>query len=331
MDCLKNYIGIRGECDESKLYLDDLTGINIDVVDNVTNGVDIRPMDIVNKCFKLAKDEVFQSLVSQFTTTYNRIIDDASYRYAGSDSYYGEVNENWKIKINRFELKQFIQLHVFNLELISDRDIEVEFILTDAYGFSKIITQELKQGFNQIKLNHTSKSSHIQIEFNLSYFKIGMINALDYYTPLGSCRPCSRTGSGSCQCLGIEIYKDDEKQFSNRIGFNLIARCESDECELMEYFAPILDLPLLYKTGINFLLERKLTGRYNPYLRNTAEEVEELLTLWMGGYDNAADVKVPSIYKSKIKEAANSLNSIILDLDSELFTRNTGHIYNSLP
>ncbi len=332
MDCLEKYIGIRGECSDAKIYIDDLPGINIVKIAEVTDEVDIRPLDLVRKGFRLAKKEVINDLISKINVDYHEIIDDAQYNYCGTYSYYGAVNEDWTIKINKLESDKFIKLHIFNFALVVDRDVtDAQFVVTDDFGYSKTITQNLSKGINYIKLDQFTKSEWIKISFNLSNYKLGIKEDYSHSCNTGTCQSCSRSNTCGCACMKVELYKGDVLSFDN-IGFNLTTQCIADECELIRYLTPSINLPLLYKTGIHYLLEVKNTQRINAYVRNTEDDIDEMLTLWMGGFDNTNNVKIYSMYWRKIRQVAGNVEKIISKMNTHIFS-NTANvaICNTLP
>jgi len=331
MDCLQNYIGIRGECTEATLYLDDLPGINIEKASNITNGIELRPTDLVNKCFRQAQGEVINDILSKIRLQYNEILDDSHFNYAGNYQWYGEVNEEIKLKIwNRLNDK-FVNMHVFGFELVTDRAInDVEFTIEDGYDNTEILTVDLVKGYNLIDIDQITKSEFISITFNLSNFKIGIKDITNIWFSNGSCRPCERSNAIGIRCHELALYKDDVMTYLS-IGFNLTIRCEADLCEILKYMAPSISNSLLYKTGIHYLLEAKLSGRLNAYLRNTIEDIEQILTLWQGGYDNVNDVKVYSIYSQKVKQEAAKVENQLRKLNSMIFSYVGSTIENTLP
>lgn len=330
--CLTDYIGIRGECETSTLYLDDLPGIDIVKASNVVSEMHKRPIDLVNKAFVQAQKEVLKDVFSTIDRLYNSLIADDSYTYAGIDSYYGEVAETMKIKINKRIADKFVTLHAFGFELVSDRDITKTFTITTGSGSSETLEVDLVTGLNEITFDKYSNSDFIAIEFDLSDFKIGLKD-MDYAYFNGrsfTCRPCHQSIVCATSCTSLELYLNGV-QTGRELGFNLCIRCEADECKLIKYFTPTIDLPLLYKTGINYLLEAKMSGRVTAYLRNTEESREELLTYWMGGFDNQKEMKVPSVYWQKVKQVSNSINNLIDKMDSVVFTHNGSFVCNTLP
>ena len=331
MECLQNYIGIRGECDSAILWLDDLPGINIEKASNITNGIELRPIDLVNKCFRQAQGEVINDILGKIALQYNEILDDSQFTYAGNYQWYGEVNEDIKLKLwNRLNDK-FVNLHVSGFEIVTDRAInDVDFIIADGYDNTTTLTVDLVKGLNQIDLDYLTKSEYVSISVNLSNFRIGIKDITNIWFSNGSCRPCERSNATGIRCHELAIYRDDVLTYSN-IGFNLTVRCEADMCEILKYLAPSISNSLLYKTGIHYLLEAKLSGRLNAYLRNTIEDIEQILTLWQGGYDNVNDVKVYSIYSQKVKQDAAKVENQLRKLNPMIFSYTGSTIDNSLP
>ena len=315
--CIEYYIGIRGECPDAKLYLDDLPGINIVNASYITNEIELRPIDLVRKSFNLAQKEVIDDVLSSIGMMYNSIVGDDSYSYAGTYIYYGETNETAKIEVSQNQNDKFLNIHAFGFELVSDRAVTKDFVISDAYGVSQVITVNLVPGLNQIPLDMVTNSEKITITFDLNDIKIGRQQET-YYT---YCSPCQQTCS--CDCASV--------QATPNIGFNLCVRCEADICKLTQYLIKELELPLLYKTGINYLLEAKMSNRINAYTRNKAEDIEHILTLWMGGYDNQANVRVNSMYKEKVKQAAMRIRSMLRSINSKIFEYGGSYICNTLP
>jgi hypothetical protein len=134
-----------------------------------------------------------------------------------------------------------------------------------------------------------------------------------------------------CNCSYLEVFVNGVFTANEKIGFDLTTRCEADECALVKFLCPILDLPLLYKTGINYLLEAKMSGRINAYLRNTEDGIEHMLTLWQGGYDNQNQTNIPSIYWQKIKQVAEKVTHLLRSKNSPLFTHSGSTVCNTLP
>lgn len=321
--CLENFISIRGECSNAEHYIDDLPGINIVYAAASTNESLLRPIDLINKAFDLAQKEVISDLFGILKLNYNEIIDDKLHRAAGVYYYFGEITETAFIKVYYTLNDKFVNLHVFDFEIISDRAITKDFTVSDGYGNIEVIPVDLNIGYNKITLNKSTNSEYIKITFDLSDFKIGIReSAYPYYnTDKTSCNTCYTSCNG-CSYL--------ETSHSN-MGFNLSIRCEANECALLEYMKDQLYLPLLYKTGINYLLEVKLTDRINEYTLNKMDEINEILTLWMGGFNNETQTGVSSMYKNHLKNAALKLTHIISKINSPIFTHAGSFICNTLP
>lgn len=313
-----------GDCDtEPCLYLNSLEGIDVVNGAEFTSETLVRPRDMVKKCFEAAQKEVIKDVLSYLQNhQYNQLISDSSYSYAGANEFYGENDDVITLRSNKLSEDKFVRLRVFGFELVSDRDvIGKQFSIIDDYGTEEIINVDIKKGFNKIPVNHCTKSACLNIKFDLSDFKIGVkkTDKSCYCDITFTCNPCNVTNYCKCVCSSLEVLIND-KVTSKNLGFNLCLRCEACECALLEYLVPAIDQPLLYLTGIKYLIESELSGRTNPYLRNTEDSRRALLTMWNGGWDTVADRKVPSKYKEKAKQAAMDVENMISKLDSVLFS-----------
>jgi hypothetical protein len=323
--CLDNYIGIRGECQTATIYIDDLPGINIVNAADITNNALLRPLDLVNKAFNLAQKEVLVDMFAMLEMNYNAIIDDHSYSTAGAYRFIGEDTKPGYIHIFQKQNDKFINLHVFGFEIISDRAITKDFIITDGYGKIEIVTVDLEIGLNEIPLDKFTNSEFIKITFDLSDFKVGIQERFcvdDTYH--SHCNPCQRSMSCGCDCAYVVTSHSN-------LGFNLCVRCEADECKMLKYLVKEIELPLLYKTGINYLLEVKMTERINEYTLNKIEDIEELLTYWMGGFNNESQTGVSSIYKQHLKNSVTKVTMLLKNMHSKIFTHAGSYICNTLP
>jgi hypothetical protein len=323
--CLNNYIGIRGECQTATIYIDDLPGINIVNASQITDSAIPRPIDLVNKAFNLAQKEVLSDLFAMIQSLkYNTIIDDSSYSTAGTYRYIGETTQTAYIHIFQGQNDKFIRLHVFGFEIISDREITKDFVITDGYGNVDIVTVDLEIGLNEIPFDKYTDSEFIKITFDLSDFKVGIQQQYcvdEMYNH--RCDPCHRSHCG-CECANVVVSHSN-------LGFNLCVRCEANECKLIKYLAKEIELPLLYKTGVNYFLEAKMSDRINAYTRNKTEDIDEMLTYWMGGFNNETQTGVSSIYKQHLKNSVAKVSTLLENLNSKIFTHAGSFICNTLP
>ena len=325
--CLDNYVGIRGECQTATIYLDDLPGIDIVKAASITNETLLRPIDLVNKAFNQAKKEVLRDIFQGLTLQYNNIISSKYYDYAGNYEFYGLNDEEVKIKIYKQAI-EFVQLHAFNFQIVSDRDATVDFVVNDAYNNLETIEVDLVAGFNKITLDKYTSSEFLTITFSLTDFKMGVKERKLYYVN-NTCQPCRN--QSICECSYMEIYLDGAITYNDSLGFNLTVRCEANECEILEYLVPIIDLPLLYKTGINYLLEAKMSNRINVYLHNKKEAIDEMLTRWQGGINNVEGINIPSEYWRKVKQVSSSIDNALRKLYTPVFSHAGSTVCNTLP
>ena len=337
--CLDNYIGIRGECSEAKLYLDDLPGININNAADVVDGLDIRPLDLVKKAWRMAIDQVYSDWINSIAGfTYLGIVSDSEYKFAGTYEYYGEIDQDIRIKVKRLSrYHKFVNTKIYSFGLVSDRITTQIFSVKDEYGTEiKSIEKELVAGYNDIEIDIVTSSIEVTISFSLLDFKVGRMEStfgLYGYNDEIGCSPCFESGCTDCTLLFLEKSSDNfvTKESISDLGLNLKVKCIADKCTIVEHFIETLKVPLLFKTGINYYTEVKMTGRINPYTLNAKDKVDELLLLWQGGTDAVTGIKTNSAYWQSLKVAANSSDATLRNMKSMVFSYSGNEIVNMLP
>jgi len=321
MSCLDGYLGVRGECEPAKMYIDDLPGININNISDVIDGTDFRPSQLVAKIWGNTIDQVYNDWINHIKENYDYlgIISQTEYKTAGVYAFEGFEDQNVKIEVLRNEhFSKFVTTNIYGFGIVSDRSANVNFVIKNEYEqVIETINKDLIEGYNDIEINILSDSWLVTIEFNLSDFMIGR-NA----SHIHNCNPCFSMGSGSCAFVRVN---------NSNIVFNLRTKCLADKCQIIDCFFENLKVPLLYKAGINYYLAAKMTQRVNAYTRNSDDKINELLNIWMGGTDTVTGIKTPSAYWQALKAAADSTISTLHNLKLPIFNYNSHQIINNLP
>jgi hypothetical protein len=339
MSCLTNFIGIRGECEGTpKMYIDDLPGINIQNVADVVEGMQLRPKDLVESSFNLAFDSVFNDWVSlmQGAYNYNAVVSDNHYKNAGIFEYYGLVNKTVALCLYRtVTYSKFTKIRLYDFEIVSDREIEKTFTVVDEYGtVLHNVTQTLVAGRNKINLDVELDADELYIRFSISDFKVGKNDQWSTWYNGTTCNPCMTSGCLDCTYMDVRENTGAGGAYvasNNQIGFNLKTQCLADRCAIVDYFIADMKTPLLYKTGINYLIAARATSRVNSYTRNSQEKINELLLSWQGGTDMTNGIKTQSTYWNAVKVAAASTEKMLSKTDSKVFTYAGTEICNILP
>lgn len=333
--CFENYIGIRGECSDASIYIDDLPGINIQNAADVVEGTQVRPIELITTCFTLALDQVYNDWINNIKShfDYLGIVSDTEYKNAGIFEYYGENSESIQIKIQRLGgYQKLVQSSIYSFGIVSDRAITKTFYVFDEYGAELIAKEvDLVVGYNDIDINVISSSIELNIRFSLSDFKVGRKENVFNY--LSGCSPCFEVGCTDCTFVSIQKSTNNfvNSTSLSSLGFNLKVKCVADKCEILKYFIENLKVPLLYKTGINYLIAAKMSSRVNSYTVNSMDKIDELLILWQGGTDTVTGIKTNSAYWSALKAASESSVSTLRNMRLPIFKYNSDTIVNSLP
>lgn len=319
--CLEGYLGVRGECTTAKMYIDDLPGININNISDVIEGTIYRPSQLVDKIWGNTIDQVYNDWINHIKENYDYlgIISQTEYKTAGVYAFEGFEDETVKIEVLRNEhFSKFVTTNIYGFGIVSDRAANVDFVIKNEYNqIIETINKDLVEGYNDIEINVLSDSWLVTIEFSLSDFMIGR-NASYIY----NCNPCFYMGEGSCAFVRVN---------NSNIGFNLRTKCLADKCQIIDCFFENLKVPLLYKAGINYFLEVKMSGRVNAYTRNSDDKINEMLNTWIGGTDTVTGIKTPSAYWQSLKAAAESTISTLHNLKLPIFNYNSHQIINNLP
>ena len=119
-------VGVRGLCDDSDVYLDDLPGINIANLASISGGVDFSPKDTLSRL----NSQSFRQLGRDFKTALSKkyrvhsILEDDSIKLAGTYDWYGEIDQFVSIRIQAYCSDKFISRKVFGFGVVSDRDVQ---------------------------------------------------------------------------------------------------------------------------------------------------------------------------------------------------------------
>lgn len=325
-------VSIRGVCEDAKLYIDDLAGINVVNAADATEYPDGRPEVLVTKSFKRAKQIVLSDLINLINQDFvmNKVMDESRYDNMGSDIWYGEVNEYLGFKIERNTYNQKVLTGFNGFTFLSDRDAGTVDFIINCGGEETVHSQGVVKGINRIDIEVDSITD-VRVYFSVLLFKVGRRTNYHYiHHQHRSCTPCANP-DGNCHFTDL-IKSEDGIAFESFIyGINLMTRCEYDTCRwLIDYFGSLSE-PLLIQSGIQFLMNVKASNRINAYTRNSMEKIEYLLLQWKGGQDTVTGLAYKSDYWRAITSAYSGIKRAILSDNADVFQINKSTVYNSLP
>lgn len=319
--CLKGYVGIRGACKTAKMYIDDLPGINVENAADIADPFQ-TPSALIEQAFQLAVDQVYHDWINHIKEhfDYKEMFGRFQVINAGNTTFYtGSAGEVLTITLTR-SFSEMTLTKVIRLSLYSQTEATVTISILDRFGDNlQDIAVDLVEGYNQVSIDYESDQDVLYIKIPLTGLILGSADSQVYHGP---CNPCN-TCMSSNDCLTVESDMP--------VGFDLHGHCIIDRCALMETFWSLLKVPLLYKTGINFFLAVKGTTRINAYTRNSREQIDYFLNLWLGGVDTVTGIKTSSAYWQALKTAADSTVASLRTMYLKPFTYNANQICNHLP
>lgn len=339
LECLKAQIGLRGDCsdaDDFDCFIDDLPGIDIVRMSNITTAQNYGPAQVFESISRLSVRQVKSHFMSLLSKTYKHtgVIDDDSITLSGSHEFYGELDEFLVIEIETLTNDKFIERVIDGFRLNIDRDVVgKKFYVRSSDGDEKELTMDLKKGINKIPISIKSSAEKITISFDVSNFKVGIRdNYVNDNTQCGCLVDCCDTRES---CSVINLYKSpdgcDLTSTSEYFGFDLCVRCQCSSELVTCYFAQELQMALLYRYGINYLMHVVATDRINQYTHNSKSSIEKLLLNWNGGLDMTTGIKEHSQYWKELKVAVDNAVVSVPSIDSICFDFAGDIVDNALP
>lgn len=286
MSCSENFIGIRCLCDgaseeksKSGLYIENLEGIDIKNVADVTTGKFENAKDLIQNKIDFAIESVFSDLHSELHPylTLHSAIEIAS--IGDFESEYNLDNEGQKgLKITKHKSK-LSDLIIEKVVLSFKEDVEDEELFIIDGEHEEVIEFSATAGTrHEIELNYTAKTDEVIIftDMSLQLLKGDIGNCHQ----LSNCDACGSGGDYEhLTAVNYDFGSGSETSYFNGIQAHCQVVCSIDKirCSLLH----TLKMPILYKSGILILQEWESTDRLNFLAIYSDEWVEKKLVEWI--------------------------------------------------
>jgi len=316
MDCLNNYIGIKGCTDpdpESGLYINDLEGISLESVDKLANSEQLTYLGVWAEVQKRGLKKFSTKLTNYFRTKYRikKLLD--RYRFGRkvdtTEIAPAALNiiRGISIKLNPSsdaEFSPFITLNLSNIQFFTQDAGDVEFQIfnsdTGEKLWEKTITL-ITGGANEIFASFTVPALTFPRELVLIY-KADAINTpkttLGDNTGGGCGCGCSIGNCCSAELRGIEYNTateettySDENSFGFRGFVSLQCSYDGLVCASRDLFA----VALWYFLGAEMMRERINSPRLNKYTTVNKAGAEKLLEDFTEVYENEMETAADAI------------------------------------
>lgn len=322
--CLDGLVGVfcpEGvpNTDSPIYWLSELPGINLLNSVSIADHESVTGENLMNKSITFSKKLLTRDFIQRLRQNqlFLEVIGDEKIGRHGTD-FLGVANQFTGIKLTlRDPEDRFIYGFVEYIELKVEADAAgtVIYYQLDNQPPVSTLTADLVQGYNKIELNlKFNEVIRIWIDNNavsLSDGQQGLEN-VNYYSCVNDCLydrcgDCMLFQSISAPVGPVGSITWTESNTYN--GFVALVQCKSDPEEMVCIFREELATALLYRSGAYLMEEKLSSSRNNPYVRNTRDQAEELLSRWLGGRQPVTGFHIEGEYPRSLEQVVqNAVN-----------------------
>lgn len=322
MKCLENYIGIRG-CGqaepESGLYVDQLAGISLKLIDNLANSEQLTFQGVWSDVQTRALRQFTTLVIAHFKTKYRlkRLVDefvvgdDASYDLLDPANEYRGVTIN--LKPNQAyptatpAISPLIKMCMAEIEFFATDDVaDVEFLIATENNINDVLWSEvidLKFGWNKIKAHFCMPAFMVTQQMIIAADCNGMAT-INTFIGNGT----SSQNGGCCECcidnccsavIKGGIYNLDDQELTyytdNSFGFRLVASLQCSYEGLVCANKEIFATALWYLLGKELMFERMHSDRLNKWTTIDRSRAKELHDMYQETFQREMDIVIDGI------------------------------------
>lgn len=306
-DC---YVSVRDLCDcdsTSGIYADDLAGVSLRSM-SLTAEDGESAQDLVRKINRQTRRKLFADLISVLGSKYsfNDVKDTVELNTLGKDTYIGDDDNFYGIKIDFACTDKFKKNHISLLEFYVKTDVDVKKTIYLFDGLEEYREEVvLKRGLNKIPISFTANSDCVYLFLNLCGIEIGHSHA--------SCQ-CDQSQYCYCNdCASISYVKStdgDTWEYTDAFGIRVCVQCKTNIENILCQFQDDLNLAYQYLFGIMFVNHALNSGRCNYYVYNSENDLERLLLQWNGGVDKVTGWSVKGEYWKLLNNFCDNVNLV---------------------
>ena len=317
-NCFDNYIGVRGDCDETRspssaLYIDDLPGITLARAAKIADAGQTTGVKVAKAAISRAIKKTQRVLVNEMldVVTFNAIPFSKRASKFVSDSYGSATTQDSGMELELCSNCRLVEMYIpevrVNLKEAGSHTLKiVEGSKTTTYEFTALAERAVC-----VITNYSPTTSIIQILIesgvkpNNSTLNSGCFNCPDIICD------CSQDSGVKIKGVGDSV--------GLTYGVQPLVNLECSEDKFFCEIKHIASAAVWYNAGVEFMSEAIATDRLNDFSEYGLEEAREQRDRW----ESDADVEIKRI----VKKLPNYLTSI----DSCCIQCNSTHWTNSLP
>ena len=292
--CFKNYIGIRGTCDDvapiSSLFINDLAGISLKMISNLSNEEQQSFQGVWDEIYQRSLNELEGDILvkmQRFFRTNILLENQLTGRYITPHLIEPASNHLKGIYISIRESKN-TELFINDIELFLGAAVSgAEIFIYDANDGTLLdtIIFNATAGFNNVPINKKysikGQRKRLFVSYNGNIADTIETNPIAIDTKVGFANV-----QGARIPVGQAVLRDNLEFTGNThgmvINFNVVCSLDNFICSMRDFFKTAL----WYKLEENIMLERLTTERINKYTMVNKEKAEELRELYREKYES---------------------------------------------
>ena len=334
-DCFpENYIQIKGDCKEydsisTGLYINDLPGLSLRLMSKSVNeeektGVNMAKIAL-SEAINRVQTDFLSELSKEFTynlVTANNISGNVAKPPLSNDIGTDVIGR----KFVKVDCDRFTRLKLGRLKIYLEAAADITFNIIDGNKTTPRIFS-LVQGLNTVNLNYTAETDVVVVSYDQTVMnkpdELQCSNCGIYCNENYSCLGCSwQSCSGytsqevinTCWLCGGSESVEHYAVTSEKSGLSIEVTIVCSEDALLCTYSNQLKFAIRYAQGIHIVENTLSSQRSTPEVRNTKEELKELLVRWDGSRSETTGFKDDGKYQKEIslvvKRALNDITSL---------------------
>jgi hypothetical protein len=313
MNCIENnFIGLKNNClgnteSESGLYVNQIPGLNISMIEKITDAEVVQAQDLFNEIHDAAVKEVKMDFLDAMAEEFNfSSVSSVSVYGTHAEDFMPEEDLRVGIEIEKFDdhdvfTKPFINYISINLE----EPVAGVVITLETNNNTITFTQDMTKGINKVFIEeYCDLVSRIYVDASNLKMSKNDISPNTNHNEGFYIRTYSETN-------GAINYYNTERS----IAISVSNKCDTESFVCL--YKQELAMPILYKIGMLLCTEFLISNRTNALVRNSKEEYAMILAELRGGVDSVTQFSHEGKYPLALERAVRMVKSSLSGVRSK--------------
>jgi hypothetical protein len=336
LDCIgTNYIGIRGDCDNTEptsgLYINDLPGMSLKLASSLADEQQVTGVQMIRQFEQQALRMVWSDIRSKLSKTIiiQRVTDMFVTGYFDYDTpvYLAPVAAEVGLQLKKLDYDPYTNIRINYVEVRAN---------TTASGLTLKITEganvtpftfDIQAGIpTRVYTNYAASGGEVRITVDATALELEDISIGGGNST--ACVDSCRCRFGDC----AEVWGWDGTQETSQ-GYGLVANisCECSQEQFLCAYSDMIAPAVQMKLAILIMLERIASNRINYIVQNGKESAEQMLLAWQGGINLHSGIETPSEYFRIVSQISDSIKNSLTHQNSACISCGKIRAIESLP